>query len=521
MRRLGLRGIGMPLLSVACFVMWTVLVLQGQDVRAGRVEVAVGVSHGVLLKSDGTVWTWGTNDLGQLGRDGDVSRTPGQVPGLSGIRSVVADMYFTMALKADGSVWTWGGNQHGQVGNGSKNENASPVPTVVRGLPRIVAIAAGGKAAMALDLNGTVWAWGNGLASKPEPVQKLPKVIAIAAGDEHFIAVDAKGQVWVRGHHGIEEIDRGTSSDPQQVPGLSDIIAVAGGLECTFGLKKDGTVWAVGSRFWGDSPTDSSSNKKSALLNGLSDVKAISANGTNVFTLNGNGTVWTWQRKPVRVGTLTGIAAIAIGFNSAAVDTRGDVWTWGPFSTGSEDPKIVKITGAPIRPEKASPRKCVTWTGWSHDSDEQVELFGCETATHNFLQICGDPDNPDAPEKWKNINYRFGPENGPPDLMFPAHPESAPPLLFYSKEEGKGSDGRDIEVIRFSNGAYTYRVYFGYVTTRYPDGRLNFHSQLDGGVEVYDRNGKRLSRIACNGANLYPTDLSRSLPSDSKAADRR
>ena len=76
MRFLELCRIRLALLPVACFVMWSGAMLRGQEGRPGRVELAVGDGHGVLLKSDGAVWTWGDNNVGQLGRDGDDSWTP-------------------------------------------------------------------------------------------------------------------------------------------------------------------------------------------------------------------------------------------------------------------------------------------------------------------------------------------------------------------------------------------------------------------------------------------------------------
>jgi len=507
----GLRGVG--------FVLCSAVILPGQDGRTTRVNVAVGDRHGVLLKSDGTVWTWGVNAAGQLGTDGDASWTPVQVPGLSGIRSVAADFDFTIALKADGSVWTWGGNENGQLGNGSKN--ASPTPAIVPGLPRIVAIAAGGKSALALDSTGAVWGWGYGLTAKPERRQKLPAVISIAAGDEHYIALDAYGQVWVWGLHGIEEIQGGTSYEPQQVPGFSDIIAVAGGHQATFGLKKDGTVWSAGSGYgW--------LKNKPTIMAGLSGVTAIAARNINVLALKGDGTVWAWggnlrgelgnaafhsetSTTPLRVGTLTGIVAIASGGDhAAAVTSQGVVWAWGQNGgTLGADPNVLERADAPIRLGKEVPRRCVAFADRS--GDDQVELFGCETASGKWIQICGDPD-PDNPGKSKNIDYRFGPLSGPPDLMFPPHPESAPPSLFYSQEKRKGED--DLEVIRFSSGAYTYRVYFGYETA-YVNGRPAPRPALTGGVDVFDKNGKTLSRIACRAGQLN-ADLSRSLPPDPK-----
>jgi len=66
----------------------------------------------IALKSDGTVWTWGRNDVGQIG-DGtegimDFRSTPTLVKGISDAIDVASGGSFNVVLKKDGSVWAWG-----------------------------------------------------------------------------------------------------------------------------------------------------------------------------------------------------------------------------------------------------------------------------------------------------------------------------------------------------------------------------------------------------------------------------
>jgi hypothetical protein len=124
-------------------------------------------------------------------------------------------------------------------------------------------------------------------------------------------------------------------------------------------------------------------------------------------------------------------------------------------------------------------------------------LFSCETARGRFIRICGEQD-PAMIDRWSSIQYRFGPENGPPALVFPADAREAKPPLFFSHEEVKG----DYRVsIRFSSGAYTYRVFSG--------------SQSGAGVEVFDAKGKRLTTISCAEVpTIFPEYLRLSLPCD-------
>jgi alpha-tubulin suppressor-like RCC1 family protein len=127
------------------------------------------------LRSNNTVWAWGDNVLGELGIGTyEAASGPVQVAGLSNIISISASPSGTycLALKNDGTVWAWGGNDGddydpsvcGQLGNGTCN--STNMPTMVVGLSNIVSISAGGIFAMALQNNGTVWAWGDNSAGE-------------------------------------------------------------------------------------------------------------------------------------------------------------------------------------------------------------------------------------------------------------------------------------------------------------------------------------------------------------------
>ena len=97
-------------------------------------KVAAGYNHGVALKSDGTVWTWGYNGYGQLG-DGTTANKaiPMQVKGAGGsdyltdVVDIEAGYHHGIALKSDGSVWTWGYNYYGQLGDGTTANRSLPV----------------------------------------------------------------------------------------------------------------------------------------------------------------------------------------------------------------------------------------------------------------------------------------------------------------------------------------------------------------------------------------------------------
>jgi alpha-tubulin suppressor-like RCC1 family protein len=69
------------------------------------IQVAAGAGFAVALQADGTVWTWGRNDRGQLG-DGTLTdgQIPKRVPNLSGITQISTGIGHVMALASDGAV---------------------------------------------------------------------------------------------------------------------------------------------------------------------------------------------------------------------------------------------------------------------------------------------------------------------------------------------------------------------------------------------------------------------------------
>ena len=92
---------------------------------AGITSVMGGYHFGLALKSDRTVWGWGNNGYGSLGDGTGVDpRTSPVQSWVTDVLSVAAGSGYGQgrhagAVKADGTLWTWGKNDLGALGDGT------------------------------------------------------------------------------------------------------------------------------------------------------------------------------------------------------------------------------------------------------------------------------------------------------------------------------------------------------------------------------------------------------------------
>jgi alpha-tubulin suppressor-like RCC1 family protein len=76
----------------------------------------------IATATDGTLWSWGANNSGQLGQSNTTNySSPVQVGALTNwvVRDGTAGKDFCAVVKTDGTLWTWGLNSVGQLGHGN------------------------------------------------------------------------------------------------------------------------------------------------------------------------------------------------------------------------------------------------------------------------------------------------------------------------------------------------------------------------------------------------------------------
>ena len=309
---------------------YTPFKVQIQDVTNISTSMStVDNAHTVALKSDGTVWTWGYNYEGQLGTGeccsaGADHYTPVQVPGLTNIVAIDSGNAHNIALESNGTVWTWGKNDAGQLGNGSSGSNLSS-PYHITNFDDVIAIAAGGNHSLALKSDGTVWAWGdnsraqlgdNTISNQSTPVQVLNNsatgyiedIIAIDAGSTSSIALKNDGSVWAWGENSHGQAGQGSTSPtylytPTKVKGidgsgyLDNIEAIAAGETHNIALASDGSVVTWGSNSYGQLGDVTNFNHYHPfLLMSFTDVQSIATGASHNIVIKKDSSVWSWGK---------------------------------------------------------------------------------------------------------------------------------------------------------------------------------------------------------------------------------
>ena len=358
--------------------MATVLLLYGQVGQAQmlatnfvtRQMISSGQQHTLMLKSDGTVWTWGINqwtpqianfigsasynNYGQFGQTGQNS-VIGSLPANAGCTLISSANPYQDIM---GTIWDGYQIYSLNLGDGGPALRETNILGAV-------SVAAGDFYSLVLKWDGSVLAFGHNNAgqlgignytdtSKPTPVTNLTGVAAISAGYDFSMAVLSNGIVKGWGDNSSGQLGIGSKTSmpmPTNVLGLSNIVMVSCGYQHTLALATNGMVWAWGDNSQGELGNGTTTSSLTpVLVTNLTGVVVVAAGTTCSMAVLTNGAVKAWgyygsgglglgtnytaqyTNQPVYVSGLTNICQISIANASGmAVDRSGNPWVWGQF----------------------------------------------------------------------------------------------------------------------------------------------------------------------------------------------
>lgn len=258
--------------------------------------------------------------------------------------SVSAGGYHTLALNNDGTVWAWGFNDCGQLGDGTYINRNTPVK--VKNISDVKSVSAGANHSSILKNDGTVWQWGYNTSIIPSMVQGLPAIKELAEGDGFTLALGEDGTVWAWGINECGQLGDGTKlsrNTPVQVLNLTDVKKISAGINHAMALKNDGTVWSWGYNWNGQLGDGTNNNSLLPIqVSGISGIKDIAAGGYHSTAVKVDGTVWSWgywgtdiTAIPKEIQGISNVTQVSAGiYYTMALRNDGTVWAWGDNGYG-------------------------------------------------------------------------------------------------------------------------------------------------------------------------------------------
>ena len=125
-------------------------------------SIAGGSNSSFAIKTNGSLWSWGNGGYGRLGHNNTTNySSPKQVGALTTWSKITASNGgLCVALKDDGTLWSWGSNNVGQLGLGNTINRSSPVQ--IGALTTWAQVSLISNACFAINTDGALWSWGSG-----------------------------------------------------------------------------------------------------------------------------------------------------------------------------------------------------------------------------------------------------------------------------------------------------------------------------------------------------------------------
>ena len=281
-------------------------------------QVSAGRNHIAAIKTDGTLWTWGHGTYGQLG---DTTATNKSTPvttfvGGTNWKQVSSSYNHCAAIKTDGTLWTWGRGDSGQLGNDISFDNKSTPVTTFAGGTNWKQVSSGSHHTVAIKTDGTLWTWGSGgygrlgdntVTDKKTPVTTFAGGTnwkQVSAGYRHSAAIKTDGTLWTWGRGTLGQLGDNTVTDKS-----TPVTTFAGGTNWkqvstggAFGgghcaaIKTDGTLWTWGRGTYGQLGDNTTTEKSTPVTTfaGGTNWKQVSSGRSHCAAIKTDGTLWTW-----------------------------------------------------------------------------------------------------------------------------------------------------------------------------------------------------------------------------------
>jgi alpha-tubulin suppressor-like RCC1 family protein len=321
-------------------------------------QVSIGQDHAAAIKTDGTLWVWGNAGSGRLGTNDTTNRsTPVTTfAGGNDWKSVSFGFRsFAAAIKTDGSLWTWGSNNNGQLGVNNTTDRSTPVTTFAGG-NNWKSISSGGYHTAAIKTDGTLWVWGAGgygqLGNFANTNRNTPVTTfaggttwkQVSCGEAYTAAIKTDGSLWTWGRN-----NAGQLSVNDTINRNTPVTTFAGGNNWksvdgngnghTAAVKTDGSLWLWGLNGDGQLGDFSTTQRNTPVTTfaGGNNWKSVDCGDRYTAAIKTDGTLWVWGRN-----SYSQLGNNASGNRSTPVTTFAGGNNWKSASCGYQHTAAIK-----------------------------------------------------------------------------------------------------------------------------------------------------------------------------------
>jgi alpha-tubulin suppressor-like RCC1 family protein len=327
------------------------------------VFASAGNNFTMALGADGKLFSFGSNGFGELGNGNLLNQN---IPILKSLPAnewliVYGGKSISMGIKTNGTLWAWGSNTYSQLGMGLSFNSSLNFPHQIGNDSNWTAVWVGKNVVdnnvFGLKANGTIWTWGNNGYIENNTTIVYLNSPALQNNDSNWAfvsfirSIKADGTLWEMIY------DTNNIYKLVKIDTDSNWVCVSYAYyNIIYGLKANGTIWSKGT------PNSLGGLGNGTFINGNNTFGKIgnsndwcSVNGVNSFgaAIKSNGTLWAWgwndngqlgdgttlnKNTPTQIGLQNDWLITSGGGNldgfSLGLKTNGTLWAWGSNNYG-------------------------------------------------------------------------------------------------------------------------------------------------------------------------------------------
>ena len=274
----------------------------------------------MAVKTDGTLWSWGENDSGQLGQNNTTAYSSPKQIGTNTTWSTASN---SMGVKTDGTLWSWGYNFLGNMGTNDRVTRSSPMQVgtdtdwVTDKMGALARASDGGGVAGCLKKDGNdinLWVMGGNnygsLGQNNTTSYSSPVMVGNDTGDDQWKNIGCTfygltmygtkpdGTLWAWGRNDMGQLGQNNKtqySSPRQVGTDQTWADVSrGGNYHWFATKGDGTLWGFGYNGSGNMGQNDTVERSSPIQIPGTTWKSVDDTERTTLASKTDGTLWCW-----------------------------------------------------------------------------------------------------------------------------------------------------------------------------------------------------------------------------------